>query len=183
MGALDPTKVHRVQGNLCVDPDDLSEVFPHGGKAIGITHYVTLLPTTRKFLLTAEEYGRETTEELYMGRDWVVSCLIRQWDNDMITTMFPNTAVGGTTGDRVIKEPGGLAPGVPLSTRAVKLCFSPIDAAQPGFIVYRALPQVEIAARFRFHLISELGFIAVFRALRDANGNTHQIGRLADLTV
>ena len=183
MAAPTETNVYRAAGQLCINPTNLGVAFPHGGTSLGLVSEARLRSATRSFTVRAEEYGSEVTEEIHLGRDWVCAVTVKGWDNDTLGTIFPNTAAGGSSGVEVISEPGGKDPGTLLTGNAVKLCFSPFESQHPGFLVYRAIPNVERSGRLRFQVARSLSFMAVFRGVRDASGRVVQIGLLEDLTL
>lgn len=182
MAAPDVTQVHYTTGALIVAPTNLTGP-DYGGTRLGIIDSCRLTPITRNFFITAEEYGGETVDEVYLGRDWILTCTVRGYDNDSLDTLFPNTADGSSSTKTVISEPGGLLAGSTNSGRAVKLLFAPEDSTQPGFLFYRAMPQLRRAVNIDFRLNRETAFLTHWRGIRDASGRVIQIGRVEDLTV
>lgn len=180
MAAPDETLVFRVPGDLILAPT--SSVPPaYGGTRLGLIHAARLRPITREFAVAAEEYGGETTEIVYLGRDWVVTALLRGWDPDSLGVIFPSSAL--VSGRRVITEPGSHAAGDLETSRAVKLLFAPKDSTHPAWLLHRALPQLEETAELRTELMSELNAPVVFRALRGSGGAAVVIGRISDITI
>ena len=183
MAAPNEALVFRCGGALYLNPTSITPTAYGTATALGICHEVRLSPVTRQFNIQAEEYGQETVEAVYMGRDWVLTFLVRGWDNDTIGMMFPNTAAGGSTTNKVISEPGGLSPGSLLSGKAVKLLFAPFNTSHKGFIVYRAIPNIHASRPLEFNTTKDLSFLATFRCLRDSSGRALKIGQVADLAV
>ena len=187
MAAPVETNVRRAVGRLCIDPTgSLADPtdYPFGtGTALGLVTQVRLVTESREFVIRAEEYGGEATEVVHLGRDLTVFCMVHGWDDDTHNTIWTNTAAGGTSGNVVITEPGGKDPGTLLSGNAVKLLFTPFESNHPGFLVYRAIPNLAASTRLNFGLELKLGYLAVFRALRDGSERVAQIGQLEDLTL
>jgi len=183
MAAPNENLVFRCGGALWLAPTNIAPPGYGTATALGICHDVRLSAVTRQFNIQAEEYGQEVTEAVHMGRDWVLTCLVRGWDNDTLGMMFPNTSTGGSSGNKVISEPGGLLSGSLLSGKAVKLLFAPFNTTHKGFIVYRALPNIHASRPLDFNTAKDLSFLATFRCLRDGSGRAVKIGQVADLAI
>ena len=182
MAAPDVTKVHYTTGALIASPANLTGP-GYGGTRLGIIDSIRLTPITRTFPITAEEYGGETVEEVYLGRDWILTATVRGYDAESLGVLFANEAAGGS-GDSVITEPGSSAlAGTLGSARAVKLLFAPEDSTQPGFLFYQAIPQLRRAVTIDFRLNRETAFMTHWRCIRDGSDRTIQIGRVEDLTL
>ena len=181
MGAADVEKVLRAPGQLCINPTDLTIVFPHGGTSLGALEAALVQP----FKLTEEIISpsrNDVAEWLYLGESWKLSAILRQQDDDVKTTLFENTSVGAVTGERVVNARGTVLPGSPLSARAVQLCFSPFNPTHPGVLFHRALPALEETAELNFSMFTDLSFAALFVAIPSGtNGRPADYGRLADL--
>lgn len=177
------TKVYRSVGALYLSPSDLAAAPPYGGTALGIVNEVRLTAATRSFPIEAEEYGGEAVDEVYQGRDWTMTATIRGYDDDTLARLFPNTAAGSSSGQRVISEPGGLLAGSLLIGRVVSLLYAPFRTGDPGFLLYQALPNLRLSSSSKFGLDEDLAFDSVWRAIRDASGRTLQIGLVEDLTL
>lgn len=180
MATRDETKVFRVVGRLVANPTNLAAAFPYGGTELGIVHHSTLVPITRSDPVTAEEYGGEETERVLLGRDWTASILFRAYDPDALAAL--GFSVATVAGGAVVSEPGESA-GALATDHAVKLLFAPEEAGAPGWILYRACPELDDTAQFRTELASELSFLAIFRGYRGTNGYAVKFGALAGLTV
>ena len=182
MAAPDVTTAHFPQGRLFINPTDgdLSGTAPYGGTALGLSAEVFLSPTRREYVLTMEEYGSEAGDVVELGNDWICSALLATGDDDNMDTVFASSGNGATTGDALITEPG-ITPGQMGSSRAVKLAFVPDDAADRGFIGYRAVPMLEESQELTYQVQSPTMVGVVFRLMRDSNGITLREGRPADL--
>ena len=180
------TNIIRGPIQLCKAPTDLSLSFPHGGTALGLSNKdIVLVPTVARERIQAEEFGSEIVDEVYLGETWVLTGILREWDDDLISDIFLNTKVGSVTGKRVIEFPGTRKAGRFRSQDAIKLCASPLrePTNNPMVIFYNAIPMIEETAAFNFQLKSNLEFGFVFLALRDTQGRSIQIGFKDDLSL
>jgi len=184
MAAPDEALVFRAGGTIYLNPTSVTSPYGTSIKQLGVTHNVALSPIVRQFNITAEEYGGEVVEGVNMGRDWMLTCLVRGYDPDALAAAgFYNTSTGASTGKKVLSEPGGLAIGSLLTSKAVKLMFVPYNALHPGFIAYRALPNLQSSTRINYSVKRDWSYIATFRLVRDSSARHLQIGRIADLTL
>jgi len=184
MAAPDEALVYRAGGTLWLAPGSITP--PGYGSAVqlGVTHNVKISPVVRQFNVTSEEHGGEVVEAVNMGRDWVLTTLIRGYDAASLPTAgWFNTATGASSGKKVLSEPGGLAIGSLLSGKAVKLLFAPFNTAHPGFLAYRALPNLQSLTKINYSTTKDWSYIATFRLIRDASSRALQVGLVQDLTV
>jgi len=184
MAAPNEATVYRAGGTLWLSPTSVTPPGFGSATQLGVTHNVALSPIVRQFNITAEEYGGEVVEGVNMGRDWMLTCLVRGYDSDSLAALgFFNTGTGASSGKKIMSEPGGLGIGSLLSTKAVKLLFVPYNTAHPGFIAYRALPNLQSSTRINFSVKRDWSYIATFRLIRDASGRHVQHGLVQDLTL
>lgn len=183
-------KVLRAPGRLSIDPTDpdLSGAFPYGGTALGYSIEVTKRVQTDHFTIIAEEFGGAPVEMLERGEFHLVAGFFSAWDPDVVSTLFPNTRTGLRQNNPVIQHQhnGTRRAGMRLSDRAVKLVFTPDDPNRnPAWIVYRALPMVDVARRLGYDRDEELGVPFVFAGipLDDAEFNVGEDGFYLDLQV
>ncbi len=158
MAAPDVTKTHWTQGRLAA-----------GGTILGHVESIRLVPTTRSYQLTMEEYGGEGGDVVEFGHDWVCVALIRGWDQDALNTVFASTS-----GDRVT-EPG-ITIGSMGSGRAVSLVYTPDDSSDEGFTLNVAIPQIQASHELNFSILSPLTIGVVFTAIRNGSGLTLTMG-------
>ena len=171
-------------GRLCAAPSSLTTAFPHGGTALGSVRDVIFRPRAKTGFVTAEEFGGETIEAVQGGESPFLACILRGMDNDMISRVWPNSAAGSVSTDRVISAPGSNAPGRKRSDDSFALLFSPNDTANGrALIIFKALPIIIEDADIVFHKREESGVSVVFRAIRNSNGKLYQFGRLEDLST
>lgn len=183
MGTAAAGSVLLVPGRLAKNPTDLTTAYPHGGTALGVVADVVLEPRVRTMEIEAEEWGGAPADVLYLGEAWRLAVLLRQWDVDAIDAVFPNVTNTGTGNvRRTIQQTGSTVyPGYTLSSRAMKLVFTPDDSARPGLLIQRALPALRPTAALNLGLGEELGFAAFFWVLKGANARYADVGTLADL--
>jgi len=205
MSASDVRKILRIAGKLCINPTDISDTaqFPYGGTALGVTRAAEFRFGIKTALVTAEEWGQAPVESVYTGEVAVFAFVLREFDNDAIATLFPNTAVGATSGDRVIEGRvdgvGVNRAGYLLSDKAVSLLFAPqVDKTtttpgsttfipydlQPMIYVRKAIPMVEEASMLQLSLAEEVGIGVVFQGIPDGGtGKVYEVGKRGDLTL
>lgn len=184
MAAGDVRNIFRIPGRLSFGASNLATAYPHGGTAMGIIGSKVLRPFSGRYIVTAEELGAEPIEEIKTGFAWVLAATLREFDNDVIANVFPDTFIGAST-QRVIEHPGP-PDGSPLSSeRALSnLVFTPDDQANHvGFIMYRAIPEIDEAAELSFSLAENQEIAVLFSGIRDATSRVIQIGLLSDLSL
>jgi hypothetical protein len=170
-------------GKLCKNPTNLALPFPHGGTELGLVRQVVIARTHTEARITAEEFGSEVVENIYLGEVWTVGFRLRTYDNDAIADLFPNTTVG-TSGNRVISHPGSNRAGRLESQDAVKLCFSPLNAeTHPMLLMYRAIPMLEETVEFNVSMAEPLEFGCIFLGIRDGTNRVIAFGMKGDLTL
>jgi hypothetical protein len=143
--------------------------------------------------ITAEEFGGVLVDRIYAGEEPVLSCTLRGWDSDIISSAFPNTSLanrgdGRVSKDRKIRfEPdvAGLNyPGFLMSGVSFKLLISPIaNDFHPGVIFYNVAPAWDADAELVFKDGNELVLKIDFACLPDSTGRCYNIGKLIDLSL
>lgn len=190
MSTADLAQVLSAPGRLCINPTNLTLAFPHGGTALGEVYKIEVLITNAYFDVEAEEYGGRIVESLWTGENVALACILRQWDETAMGTIFPNTTTGtlskrvGLKGWEQVTSP--VRPGSLVSARSVKLLFSPFDAQRNrAAILYRALPKVNDSVTLNQMLPTRQEIGAVFLAIPDASSpsRVHRIDFLKDLEV
>ena len=176
-----------VPGRLCVNPTGFGVAYPHGGTAFGIVKAIAIRPGYGYEDVTAEEYGGERVETVATGENWVFAAIMRSWDHDGLSRVFPSEAVGGS-GQPLVTPPSLVAntgrAGRLMSAASVVLCFSPDSPLHhPGFVMHRALPLLDETAEANLSLARPQELLVVFRAIRNAAGKAVSWGRLADIVL
>jgi len=189
MGAEDIASIVRNAVRACINPTDLSAPWPHGGTGLGALRGAYAAPGIQHVDVTAEEWGVEVVEAVYVGESWTIGLLLRQYDDDVAATVFPNVEVGSDTGKKTIYQDADATyrAGSKASSKAVTLLLTARDVRSgtnsKAILFHRALPMIEASAQIRHSLTSEMTFPAVFRAIRATDGRTYQYGDLADLEL
>lgn len=188
MAATATSRVIRSPGRLVVNPQDSfgsnAVAFPYGGTEVGKVNLVVLQPIGTGLRIESE--AGYTTDILESAERWVMSCLLRGWDNDALRYLRPEFwSEGDETQHAVVTVPGSQRPGASATSRAVKLALIPDDPVHnPGFILYRAVPDWSDGAEFAFQRQAELGIPMVFECIREhPSARVLQIGRIADLEL
>ena len=184
MALPDATKILRVPGQLCINPTNLGIAFPHGGTAIGVASQMRILTGLEESRVTAEEFGGQAVEAVLGKRDFFISALLRQWDNDALAMLFGSDASAGASGDKVINWPGTDRGGYKLSSRSVKLCFTADRfTEQPSVLIYKAIPLYAEQEALRLTVLRELAMPVVFLGVRDGSSRVASMGLLSDLSL
>ncbi len=190
MSARDINQALQSPGRLCIAPTDLTLAFPHGGTELGSVYRAYCQQTTGYFDVKAEEYGGAIVESIWSGENYAFGAILRQWDETAIGTVFPNTATGATTKRVGVKHWSDVAsspvrPGHLLSSRSVKLLFSPDDPANcRAVILYRALPKVSESLTLALRLNERQEIPVLFVAIPDASASrVARVDFLKELSV
>lgn len=194
MAADDARTVLRVPGRLSYGCTDLTAAWPHGGTGLGATRALVLAHTGSSYPVTAEAFGGEPVEYLESGELWGMGCFLRGYDYDALGVLFPNTATGTTSQERVVSAPGSVKAGSWASARSVKLVFTPEgsthaaaadtpDAPGPFVILYRAIPMLRESFELALERRQEFQFPALFQGIRDASSRIMAFGPRGDLSL
>jgi hypothetical protein len=188
MAVGNPRNFFHLDGRLCITPTDLSQAFPHGGTALGEIKLGYFAFNPQYESVEAEEHGQAKVEWMATRQTAAMVVVLREYDKDAITTLFPNVAAGAGSGAQVIS--GGtfgstiVKPGSLASDKAVKLLFSPRSFNyHPGIILYQAIPLLQETGQLGLALNVEFGFPAIFYATPRNDGLLYKIGKLEDLTL
>lgn len=177
-----------VPGRLVINPGGFGGVFPYGGTALGIVKAIAVRPGVTYEEVTAEEYGGERVEVIATGEAWTLAAVLRSWDSDGVTRVFPTTSVPGS-GIPQVRHPNtadanaGRA-GRIMSDSSVVLAFCP-DAplVHPGVVFHRAIPLLAEQAEMQLSLARPTELAVVFAAIRSATGKSVTIGRLSEIAL
>jgi len=182
MAAPSETKVFRVSGTLIANPLNLTTGPDYGGTILGATNRVSYDPGLDYRPVRAEEYGGQSVEEILFQSDFIFGATFRNWEDDVLSTIFPNTSAGVTA--RLVDFPGLNTSGTRMSAQSIKLLFAPDRPTEhPGMLIYSALPLIEETETIRLSILSELLVIVLFKGLRDGTGRVAQLGLLSDMTL
>jgi len=183
MSQANPRNVLKIKGSFVKDPTDLTIAFPHGGTALGLAKEIVWEPNIEHFDIIAEEFGGEVTESIALGHVPIIGAVLRGFDNDAISALFPHSSVGAS-GFQKIEYPGTLRAGRGQADNSFKLLFSPKDTERHNFIIfYNAIPMPDIAASMQLSIDIEFGIAVMFKGIRDGTSRVYAIGRKGDLTL
>ncbi len=183
MAAPSAIRVHRSPGKIYIDPTDLSDsANAYGGTELGFAGRIGMTIGLLRYVVQAEETRRPIDVLEHQGYDIRVSIPFRQWDDDVLQSIWPTTQVGSASGSQVVIWPDS-TPARLGSTRAKTLLFVPRDASQPSWILYKAIPQIAEEYEARFSIAFERRLVTTWQAVEDSSGRIGQMGMLGDLTL
>lgn len=170
-------------GRLVVDPTSFAGSFPYGGTAIGRHVELRIFSFGNPVRIESEGLG-EASDILYPTNEHVATFGLRGFDDDAVELLFAgNYQAGATTGHSVINIPGSASPGQSMLANAVGLLFVPDDTNRnPAVMVYRGAPYLPDGAEIPLQRSREFLLPVGVQCLRNAAGNTIEVGRIADLT-
>lgn len=188
MATADLNQCLQAPGRLVINPTDLSAAYPYGGTELGAVHQIGVRRTAGSFDVIASEYGGAVVETIQGGENWVLGAYLRDFDNDAIATVFPNTATGTTTKRRGVKHWADAAspvrPGAKGSDRSVKLLFAPYDVDRCRAVYFfRALPRVEEQWEMRLAVDERVEVPVLFVAIPDSTLNVAVVDFLREITL
>lgn len=182
MAAGDVTKVDRGPGYLVKAPTSATGP-SYGGTILGLTRGQDLKFISPATLCPAEELGGAPWDGVEGGEWPVFLVLFREWDDDILQTIYRNTATGGSSGKKVVT--GGAAQtvraGHRLSDRGQKLLFAPHDPTKRAVLLLNALPVLAEDSPIAFAIAKEQVHAVSFIGAPDASGLTHKVGLIGDL--
>lgn len=190
----DPNALLVQPGFLAWGATDLALPFPHGGVDLGFTDDgLRVVPKLGRLILKGEESGMRILQVRYLDVEATLFATLLQWNDDTVARAFPGglTAVGTSSGTRVVQLPGTLLPGA--RPPAAVLVFSPLDTATNKVVlVRRAVPMLTEAATINFKLKDQTKLEVVFYCEEDTTIATTSpryptrilgIGPKADLAI
>lgn len=185
MGVSDVTKIQKIPGKLVVDPTNLAAAFPYGGTELGAVRQVALKLRYQALDVPAEEFDEPCEFLLGACKVLGLGAVLRQYDDKVLTTVFPSTSTGSSSGEKGVDWPGTARAGALGSARAVKLLFVPNNSAHPGILLYKAVPCFTGEVEVMHEILGESAFAVLFRAMRDA-ASPPKVGvrkKLVDMTL
>lgn len=187
MSAPSIRNVFRFPGRLISSPTNLSAAHPYGGTELGIARDMIFRFGQVSTESEAEEFGRVVAVTL-AGEKAALMCVLRTYDNDAISAVFPNTSAPSKGRHRVINgraSGSGIdRAGFDLDSMAIKLLFVPHAVEEhPAILVYNAVPILDESAELQMAIGEEFGIALAFKATPDATGRDYSIGSLSDLTL
>lgn len=183
--------IRSIPGRLVANPTDLSAAYPYGGTELGIVRSIAVDLSLRVRFVQSEAAGGGPLRKLRLGQASALTAVLRTWDADMVATLFPNTQIedglpvqinsdrpgSGETGDfdRI---------GTWGDDDEIVLLFAPFaPLTHEAFIMYRASPHTEEAAKMQLSLTKEIGLAVAFMGLTDDSGRRHRHALLEKLSL
>ena len=187
MAAPNVRNILRIPGRLVASPTSLSTDYPHGGTELGVCRDMEFRFGYQTSMVQAEEFGRPI-EYVYTGERSIFGAVLRTYDSAMIQRIFPNTAAGTSSGERVVNGratgSGISRAGTLLSSLSLVLLFSPKEVDRhPSILIYNAIPAIEETSMLQLSLEEEFGLGIIFHCLPDSSGRDYSIGRREDLSL
>ena len=194
MGTSHPRNMRRLKGRLVLGPTDLTTTFPYGGTELGLCRSASFVFGIKYAPIQAEEFGGNAVEWVYQTESAVLSAVLREYDDDMVSSLFINGERGFETdgtkttasGKPVIKGDiqGAIKPGGVVTAKIIKLLFAPDDEDHHEFLVmYNALPMIEEASQMKLTAADWAEIGVVFHAVPDSAGKLYQFGRKTDISL
>lgn len=173
-----------VPGRLSFGPSSLVAPYPHGGTALGIVRAIAARPNILHHAIEAEEYGGETVEYV-SARDgaWTLAAILRSYDDDAVSKLFPNTSIGTVSQRRLVSQPGAVRTGRLMSGSSIVLVFTPDSSDERMLVLHRAIPMVEEAVLLTMAQAIPLEVGVVFAGIRNAAGKSASWGMREDIAL
>ncbi len=188
MTTANARNIRRFKGRLAWNPTDLTTAFPHGGTELGVVRDLVFRFGLQTEEIRAEEWGNVPTEYVHVGSSAFLAAILREFDNDALGAIFPDTPAGATTGDQILRGAvsgsGVTLGGVLLSTLSGVLVVSPDSPQTQEFLLlYNAVPMPEETSELQISAGTEVGMAVVFRAIPDATHRQWNVGKRRDLSL
>jgi len=184
-------RVIRAPGTIHLDPLNVSGP-AFGGVEAGKVQSIAFAQQGTEFEIENEGLG-EITEVLEGENRFAVSFFARGFDDDAVEKLLAsNYALGAVSGHAMMQQIktsgeihlGSNVPGASTMPRSVRVLFVPDDTIHvQALLLYRCIPTFTEGAEILLQRKEELGLPITLRCLRDATGNTYQMGRLSDLSL
>ena len=188
MATADVTRIFRFgPAKLIAAPTTLSLPTPYGGTELGIIRSASFRPGQKIEESKAEEFGRTVAYTL-VGEEAVFACVLRSWDNDMLSRILPNSTAPVLSRLRSIdgRASGGSInrAGFAMDSLAFALLVDPLSPVEhPALLIYNAVPMFDENAEELMSNTSEFGLGLMFKSTPDATGRDYSQAPVADLTL
>lgn len=188
MAAPDIRRIFRFgPSRLIASPSNLSLASPYGGTQLGIARNIAFRPGHKVETSNAEEFGRPIAYTL-VAEEAVLSCVLRTWDNDMLSRILPNTAAPVNGRLRAINGRASGASvnraGFALDSLAFALLVDPLSPREhPAILIYNAVPIFDENAEILMSNTQEFGLGLMFKSTPDATGRDYSHVPISDMTL
>ena len=174
----------RIKGKLYWGVTTADGDAPYGGVELGSVRNMVWAPVPNIGRIRAEEWGGQTAGKIYNGENVVFSAMLREWNNNAIAEIFPNTVTSAGSDEGVkydVTDNSGARAGTLLAVNT--LLFVPQKpTVHRSILLYACTPNIEEAAQILFNRGTEFGIPVVFDGEPDKNGLVYQWDLLANLT-
>jgi len=172
-------------GELIKSPTSLSAAAPYGGTRLGLVRNMVFEFKAENYAIRAEEWGNQVVDLVYGGSSPVFGVTLREFDNDALSAMFLDTAVGSPSGDRSVHLRADTArAGTLASTKEVKLLFVPRAVLrQPSILIRAAVPALAEDTRLSLSMGTEVNIHVLWYARPDSSNRVATIAKLGDMTL
>lgn len=185
MAQPNPLNIIKAGARVVIDPTNLAGAYPYGGTPLGNFAGVQFRPHIRTRQVTAEEYGGQTSNVVFAGEGAILVGVVRDFDVDTVTAMYPNAAPGGS-GSAVVSSDlgsGATLPGTMLQAVAAVVLLAAREPTNPSVILYNAMPVVDEQLQAAYSVGAEMGMAVSWVATPDSQSRTWKWGRLEDLSL
>ena len=175
----------RIPGKLVKDPTDLDAVYPYGGTELGLVHQVMFKPQAKHYPITAEEWGEQAVEVISGGTSVLFGVTLRGMDNDAYSSVWPDTAAGDPSGDKVVRfRVDNSRAGILLSTLSMVLLFVPESEMRHRAVIIRdAVPVIAEDAVLNLSPSEEIALDVIFYGRPDSSDRVAEIAYIKDLAL
>lgn len=172
-GSTTPSEdeILQVPGFLYWNPTSLVAPIDYGDLLGYTKDGVTLDPGQKYRFIKGEETGEAVISSVYIGAQPRVSVILRNWNANVLTSVFPGQ--GGTT---KIDVPGSVLTGTLTSstTYAKPLLFLPSLSTDPCILLKRAVPHISQAAKMAWDHTRPLNLLVEFEGIWVSSGAATQ---------
>jgi hypothetical protein len=167
---------------LIKDPSNLAGTAPtYGGTELGALRGYRLMPVEPVARVRAEEKGGRPVEGIRGGRYAILVALLRGFDADAISLMFPDATAQG---DIAVVDPGTVGyPGALATATACKILAVPEVSGEHAIYFPRAMPILAEEVAIPFENRNEVAIAVSFEALPDATGRIYYVAPIARITL
>lgn len=166
------------EGNLYVDPTDLSAAAPYGGTELATFQDAEIVMDRVIYYVTAEEFGGDVIDSHITHNSTWIKLTFQGWEASAVATWFINTTDNSDTVDTVTLPEGGESG----NDHRVKLLFVPTRSDEPAWLAYAAIPDT-MSENVRSSSVQPMELRVRFRLALDDNGNKLAIDKFSRLSL
>jgi len=175
-----------VAGDLVLGPNSATAGASgnYGGTKLGTFQAFRLRIIPRTEPLTEEAYGGEVVDVLSLGADIEATAVLRSWDADALSEVFPNSAAPGGSGVvRQVYHPGStLVEGQWMTDFASGILLAAFDPNHPSLYLPNAVPYHKEEIELSLSAYDDLHLEAArWLALRDGSDRSFRLASISDI--